>query len=280
MWKVKNAAFVNISSSRHLMLLFIASACPLTISLMGKLFKVVGSRTLKIQQKFHVLFVDRIVVGEIPVFWLIRLTEKSFSSSKSAMYARYSSLKRRVKTMPGKWISQTFLDWPLQSSKTYQLVFLAINASVFLSFCINYLLFFEMYYIYKEQAYLAALKAANRLSQSITILDKNYLRKFSPSCPLSYATKLFRTRRLCGKKTPSPDSMLLPTNPQGSGFLLNTQQHCFLGEGGEGRTGTATMFRKMLSKYTIFSTVLSKIVYKVLRVFLARIFARTKTKTC
>ena len=39
------------------------------------------------------------------------------------------------------------------------------------------------------------------------------------------------------------------------------------GEGGEGRTGTATMFRKMLSKYTIFSTVLSKIVYKVIRVF-------------
>ena len=32
------------------------------------------------------------------------------------------------------------------------------------------------------------------------------------------------------------------------------------GEGREGRTGTATMFRKMLSKYTIFSTVLSKIV--------------------
>ena len=32
------------------------------------------------------------------------------------------------------------------------------------------------------------------------------------------------------------------------------------GEGGEGRTGTATMFRKMLFKYTIFSTVLSKIV--------------------
>ena len=39
------------------------------------------------------------------------------------------------------------------------------------------------------------------------------------------------------------------------------------GEGGEGRTGTATIFRKMLSKYTIFSTVLSKIVYKVIRVF-------------
>ena len=84
------------------MLLFITSACPLTISAMGKLFKVVGSRTLKIQQKFHVLFADRIVVGEIPVFWLICLTETSFSSSKSAMYARYSSLKARVKTMHGK----------------------------------------------------------------------------------------------------------------------------------------------------------------------------------
>ena len=33
-----------------------------------------------------------------------------------------------------------------------------------------------------------------------------------------------------------------------------------LGEGEEGRTGTATMFRKMQSKYIIFSTVLSKIV--------------------
>ena len=31
-------------------------------------------------------------------------------------------------------------------------------------------------------------------------------------------------------------------------------------QGGERRTGTATMFRKMLPKYTIFSTVLSKIV--------------------
>ena len=42
--KSKNAAFVNISSSLHLMLLFIPSACPLTISAMGKLFKVVRSR--------------------------------------------------------------------------------------------------------------------------------------------------------------------------------------------------------------------------------------------
>ena len=155
------------------MLLFIASACPLTISAMGKLFKVVGSRALKI----HVLFVDRLVVGEIPVFWLNCLTETSFSSSKSAMYARYSSLKARVKTMHGKWISQTFLtDHSNQVRHTNW--FSCHKRLCFHSFCINYLLFFEMYYIYKEQACLAALKAANRLSQSNTIPDKTTWESF------------------------------------------------------------------------------------------------------
>ena len=86
-----------------------------------------------------------------------------------------------------------------------------------------------------------------------------------PSCPLSYATKLFPKRRRCGKKTPSPNSMLLSTNRR-PGIRLSFEYSTTLlsGEGGERRTGTATMFRKMLSKYTIFSTVLSKIVvYKL-----------------
>ena len=139
------------------MLLFIASACPLTISTI--------SGALKIQQKFHVLFVDRIVVGEVPVFWLICLTETSFLSSKRAMYARYSSLKARVKTMRGKWISQTFLtDHPNQVRHTNW--FSCHKRLCFHSFCINYLLFFEMHYIYKRTGLLAALKAANCLSQS------------------------------------------------------------------------------------------------------------------
>ena len=84
------------------MLLLMASACLLTltvlsISAMGKLFKVYGSRALKIQQKFHVLSVGRIVAGEIPVFWLISLTETSFSSA----------LKGRAKILQGKRNSQT-----------------------------------------------------------------------------------------------------------------------------------------------------------------------------
>ena len=45
------------------------------------------------------------------------------------------------------------------------------------------------------------------------------------------------------------------------------------GEGGEGRTGTATMFRKMLSKYTIFSTVLSKIVGQNSSMYVNQLFA-------
>ena len=45
------------------------------------------------------------------------------------------------------------------------------------------------------------------------------------------------------------------------GIRLNFEYTTTLlsGDGGEGRTGKATMFRKMLSRYTIFSTVLSKI---------------------
>ena len=72
------------------------------------------------------------------------------------------------------------------------------------------------------------LKKKSRLMlQSRTKL----LEKVFPSCALSYATKLFPKRRLCGKKNPSPNSILLPTNAQGSGFPLNTQQHCFQGKG-------------------------------------------------
>ena len=88
---------------------------------------------------------------------------------------------------------------------------------------------------------------------------KNFLSKFSPSCPLSYGTKLFPKRRLCGKKTPNPQYNV--ASHKRPGIRLPFEYTTLLsGEGGKGRTGTATMFRKMLSKYTIFSTVLSKIV--------------------
>ena len=54
--------------------------------------------------------------------------------------------------------------------------------------------------------------------------------------------------------------MLLPKKSPGIRLSFEYITTLLSGEGGEGRTGTAMMFRKMLSKYTIFSTVLSKIV--------------------
>ena len=77
-----------------------------------------------------------------------------------------------------------------------------------------------------------------------TILDKTtWENVFIKLCTLPNTTKLFPNQRLCVKNTPSPNSELLPTNAQGSGFLFKTQQHCFQGEGG-GENRSATKFRK------------------------------------
>ena len=212
------------------MLLFIASACPLTISAMGKLFKVVGSRALKIQQKFHVLFVDRIVVDKIPAFWLICLTETSFSSSKGAMYARYSLLKARVKTMHGKWISQTFFtDHSNQGRHTNW--FSCHKRLCFHSSCINYLLFFEMYYIYKEQAYLAALKAANRLSQSNTIPDKTTWESFPHHVHFPTQQNYFQNDAFAERKPLPPIQCCFPQTPRDQAFFWMHNNIAFRGRG-------------------------------------------------
>ena len=128
-----------------------------------------GSRALKIQQKFHVLFVGRIVAGEIPVFWLISLTEKSFSSAKNVMYACSSALKARVKTLHGKWNSQTFTIGYLNQERHTSWFSWHQLLCCYL-FSINYLLFREMYEIYREQIYVPALNAQNRLFQSNTYI--------------------------------------------------------------------------------------------------------------
>ena len=59
--------------------------------------------------------------------------------------------------------------------------------------------------------------------------------------------------------------MLLPTNAQGKRLSFEYTTTLLTGEGGEGRTVTATMFGKMFPKYTIFSTVLSKIVEREIK---------------
>ena len=73
--------------------------------------------------------------------------------------------------------------------------------------------------------------------------------------------------------------MLLPTNAQGSGFLLNAQYHCFQGKGEREEPVQLRCLEKYCPSIQFsLSTVLSKIVYKVNSRFLARIFARTKQK--
>ena len=136
------------------MLLLMASACSLTwivlsIAVMGKNCSKYGSRALKIQQNFHVLLVGRIEAGEIPVLWLISLTETSFSSAKNVTYACSSALKARVKTLHRKWNSQTLtIDHLNQERQTswfslHQLLCCHL-------FAINYLLLFFLTLFDKE----------------------------------------------------------------------------------------------------------------------------------
>ena len=62
------------------------------------------------------------------------------------------------------------------------------------------------------------------------------------------------------KENPFPQFNVASHKRPGIGLSFEYTTTLLSGEGEEGRTGTTTMFKKRLSKYTIFSTVLSKIV--------------------
>ena len=62
------------------------------------------------------------------------------------------------------------------------------------------------------------------------------------------------------KENPFPQFNVASHKRPGIRLSFEYTTTLLLGEGGEGRTGIATMFRTMFSKYTVFSTVLSKIV--------------------
>ena len=116
-----------------------------------------------------------------------------------------------------------------------------------------------MYYIYKEQAYLAALKAANRLPSQIQSRTK-LLEKVFPIMSTFLHNKTISKTTPLQEENPFPQFNVASHKRPGIRLSFEYTTTLLLGEGGEGRTGTATIFTKMLSKYTIFSTVLSKIV--------------------
>ena len=70
---------------------------------------------------------------------------------------------------------------------------------------------------------------------------------------------IFKTMPL-RKENPFPQFNVASHKRPGIRLSFEYTRTLLSGEEGEGRTGTAAMFRQMLSKYTIFSTVLSKIV--------------------
>ena len=111
------------------------------------------------------------------------------------------------------------------------------------------------------------LRPHNNFSMIILQSRTKLLEKVSPIMSTFLRNKTISKTTPLGIDNPFPQFNIASHKRPGIGLSFEYTTTLLSGEGGEGRTGTATMFRKMLSKYTIFSTVLSKIVYKVIRVF-------------
>ena len=125
----KNTSFVNISSSLHLMLLLMASACSLTlivlsISPMGKLFKVWVTRSemsAKVscvicwsnRSRWNSRFLANLLDGDV---LLVR---------QKRNVCLLLCTQRARKTLHEKWNLQTFHDCLLESRKTYKSIFLS-----------------------------------------------------------------------------------------------------------------------------------------------------------
>ena len=107
-------------------------------------------------------------------------------------------------------------------------------------------------------------------AQVVVITDENHKKRLQSRTKLLEKVfpimSTFLRNKTISKTTPLREENPFPrfnvASQKRPGIRLSFEYTITLlsGEGGEGRTGTATIFRKMLPKYTIFSTVLSKIV--------------------
>ena len=95
----------------------------------------------------------------------------------------------------------------------------------------------------------SALQSRTKLLEKVFLIMSTFLRIKTISKPTPLR-----------KENPFPQFNVASHKRPGIRLSFEYTTTLLSGEGGEGKTGTATMFRKMLSKYTIFSTVLSKIV--------------------
>ena len=92
-----------------------------------------------------------------------------------------------------------------------------------------------------------------------TILDKTTWESFPHHVHFPTQQNYFQNDAFA-ERNPFPQFNVASHKRPGIRLSFEYPTTLLSGEGGEERTGTATMFRKMLSQYTIFSTVLSKIV--------------------
>ena len=120
--------------------------------------KLSGHALWKFSKKFHVLFVDRIVVGEIPVFLANLLDGKVLFvlEKRNVCPLLFTQKARKKPCLENEFRKRSWLTPPNQVRHTNW--FSCHKRLCFLSFCINYLLFFEMYYIYKEQVLFGCVK--------------------------------------------------------------------------------------------------------------------------
>ena len=99
----------------------------------------------------------------------------------------------------------------------------------------------------------------NRHATQATIPDKTTWESFLHHVHFPTQQNYFQNDAFAERKPLPPIQCCFQKTPRDQAFFWIHNNIAFRGRG-EGRTGTATMFRKMLSNYTIFSTVLSNIV--------------------
>ena len=188
------------------------------------------------------LFVGRIVAGEIPVFWLISLTETSFSSAKNVMYACSSALKGRVKPCMENEIYKRFTIAYLNQER-HTSRFSCHQHHCCHLFSINYLLFCETYEIYNEQIYMLASNAQNRLFQSNTILDKITWENVLINVHYLTQQNSFQINGFAHRKPPSPVQSCFLQMLRDPAFFWRPNNTASRGRG-EGKNRSATKFRK------------------------------------
>ena len=115
-----------------------------------------------------------------------------------------------------------------------------------------------MYEIYKEQIYVRALNAQNRLFQLNTILDKTTWENVFINVHYLTQQNYFQINGFAQRKPPSPvQSSFLQMLRDPAFFWRPNNTAC--SRRGEGRISRLQSLEKMPPKYAIFSTVLSKI---------------------